>query len=198
MANIDKNPKQICFMRHQTQTMLETLVYDPGDGSIALELDPVNVNQGYIRYTRPTAEGEKDDYFLFDSLNYTVTLPVNRDGTIVMSEDGKLYNNFIKIMSQTPEGDFEVYFTIFDSLDMENSNKSGMIERLKAIITAANPLSVTGVYNIAQGQEIGTHVIIAMSLNTNGTLHFTSPTAQQIDSDADWTNAITVNSIPMF
>lgn len=198
MAEIDKNPKQICFMRHQTQTMLEKSVYDPGDGSMVLDLDPTNRDQGYIGYNRPTEEGGEDDYFSFDSLNYTVTLPVNREGAVVVTSDGTFYNNFIKIISKTTKGDFEVYFTIFDSLDMENANNSRMIGRLKEIITAANPLSVTGKYSVTQGQETGTHVIIAMSLNTNGTLHFTSPTAQQIDSNANWTNAVTVKSIPMF
>lgn len=197
MAEIDKNPKQIVYLRHQTQTMLENLVYDMGDGTVAIQLDPTNTDQGYISYYKPS-EGGTDDYFSFESASYSVKLPLNREGTVVVTGEGILYNNFIKIISQTPEGDFEVYFTIFDSLDMKNSNKAGMIERLKAIITAANPLSVTGVYNVAQGQETGTHVIMAMSLNEDGTLHFHSPTAQQIDSDAAWTNVVTVNSIPMF
>lgn len=198
MTNIDKNPKQICFMRHQTQTMLENLVYDMDDGTVAIQLDPTNNDQGYISYTPPSSPSAADDYFSFDSLDYSVRLYLDEDGATVITADGKFYNNFIQIISQTPDGDFEVYFTIFDSLDMKNSHKSGMIERLKAIITAANPLSVTGVYNVAQGQETGTHVIMAMSLNENGTLHFHSPTAQQIDSDADWANRITVNSIQMF
>ena len=197
MAEIDKNPKQICFMRHQTQKMLENLVRE-GYGTTQVLLDPSNTEQGYISYYPPSQPDAEDDYFSFDSLNYSIALPLNIGGTVVVNSDGKFYNNFIQIISQTPDGDFEVYFTICDSLDMKNSNKSGMIERLKAIITAANPLSVTGVYNIAQGQEVGTHVITAMSLNANGTLHFTSPTAQQTDSDADWVNRITVNSIPMF
>lgn len=196
MAEIDKNPKQICFMRHQTQTMLENLVYDMGNGTVAIQLDPINTDQGFISYDKPSES--ETDYFSFNSASISVELPLTQDGTVVVNSDGKLYNNFIHIMSQTPDGDFEVYFTVFDSLDMKNANKSGMIERLKAIITAANELSVTGVYNVAQGQETGTHVIIAMSLNENGTLHFISPTAQQIDSDTNWTDFVTVNSIPMF
>lgn len=181
-----------------TKTMLENLVSGVDDGTIRLFLDQNSEDQGYISYYPPSQPDAEDDYFSFDSLNYSIALPLNIGGTVVVNGDGKFYNNFIKIISQTTDGDFEVYFTIFDSLDMQNSNKSGMIERLKAIITAANPLSVTGEYNIIQGQEEGNHVITAMSLNANGTLHFTSPTAQQTDSDANWTNAVTVNSIPMF
>ena len=198
MAEIDKNPKQICFMRHQTQKMLENLVRE-GYGTTQVLLDPSNTEQGYISYYPPSQPDAEDDYFSFDSLNYSIALPLNIGGTVVVNSDGKFYNNFIQIINQTSEGDFEVYFTICDSLDMKNSNKSGMIERLKAIITAANELSVTGRYSVTNEGTIaqGNYTIMAVSLDSDGRLKFLSPTTQPLYSDADWANKITVNSIPM-
>lgn len=178
-----------------TRTMLENLVRE-GDGTTVLQLDPSNTGQGYIGYSRPSNTGEEDDYFNFDSFNYSVRLNLDNDGIIVTTGDGKLYNNYIKIMSQTPGGNFTVYFTI-PGFNMENANKPAMIDKIKELLTIVGEISVTGGYNVAQGDKVGQHVIIAMSLNQDNTLHFVSPTAQQLDSDADWSNGVTIKSVPI-
>ena len=99
MAEIDKNPKQICFMRHKTQTMLENLVSGVYDGTIRLCLDQNNKDQGYISYTPPSGSGVPDDYFSFDSLNFSLTLPLSQDGTIAVLPDSNFYDYTIEIDS---------------------------------------------------------------------------------------------------
>lgn len=108
MTNIDKNPKQICFMRHQTKTMLENLVYDMGNGTIAIQLDPTNTDQGYITYTQPS-EGE-DDYFSFNSTGFSIDLPLTQDGMIIVngSGDKHLYN--VVMNTLIPNGYMNVQF----------------------------------------------------------------------------------------
>lgn len=99
MAEIDKNPKQICFMRHQTQKMLEGLVYDMGNDTIGLQLDKTNPDQGYISYSSPSQPDAEDDYFQFDSLNYSVTLSLKNDGRIAVMPDTNIYDYTIEIDS---------------------------------------------------------------------------------------------------
>ena len=88
MAEIDKNPKQICFMRHKTQKMLEGLVYDNGDDTIGLQLDKINYDQGYITYTQPSGSGT-DDYFTFGSASVDVRLPLTTEGVILVNGSGE-------------------------------------------------------------------------------------------------------------
>lgn len=121
MAEIDKNPKQICFMRHQTQTMLEGLVRE-GNGTTQVLLDPSNTDQGYISYEPPSAPEESDDYFQFDSFNYAVTLSVKNDGAILVSDSGRLYNNIIHTYAQLEQGDFEIVFNIISGGKLTSSS----------------------------------------------------------------------------
>lgn len=99
----------------QTLDMLNNLVqpnYEDGDLSIRLTLDPSNTDQGYISYSRPSVPGEPDDYFSFDSLDFSVTLSVKNDGGILVNSTGKLYNNLIRAYSQFQDGDYDVMFTV--------------------------------------------------------------------------------------
>lgn len=111
MANIDKNPKQIAYLRHQTQTMLENLVRE-GDGTTQLLLDPSNTDQGFISYNPPSDIGEEDDKFFFDSLNFSVQLPLIDDGTILVNSSGNLYNNIIRTYNQFDDGDFDIMVSV--------------------------------------------------------------------------------------
>lgn len=111
MANIDKNPKQIAYLRHQTQTMLENLVRE-GDGTTQLLLDPSNTDQGYISYTPPSNIGQENDYFSFDSFNFSVQLPLSDDGTILVNSSGNLYNNIIRTYNQFDDGEFDIMVSV--------------------------------------------------------------------------------------
>lgn len=111
MANIDKNPKQIAYLRHQTQTMLENLVEDSG-GTTVLHLDPSNTDQGFISYNPPSDIGEEDDKFFFDSSNFSVQLPLIDDGTILVNSSGNLYNNIIRTYNQFDDGEFDIMVSV--------------------------------------------------------------------------------------
>lgn len=121
MAEIDKNPKQICFMRHQTQTMLENLVFVNDDGTTRLTLDPTNTDQGFISYYKPSTPSAADDYFSFDSLDYSISLSMLQDGEILVNGSGELYNNLIRTYAQLDQGDFEITFNIVTSRKMTDS-----------------------------------------------------------------------------
>lgn len=111
MAEIDKNPKQICFMRHQTQKMLENLVFVNDDDTTQLTLDPDNISQGYISYYRPTiSESSTDDYFNFGSASVDVRLPLTTDGVILVNNSGKehLYN--VVMNTLIPNGYMNIQF----------------------------------------------------------------------------------------
>lgn len=149
MANIDKNPKQIAYLRHQTQTMLEGLVRE-GDGTTQLLLDPSNTDQGFISYTPPTEIGEEDDYFSFDSLNYSVQLPLEQDGKILVNTTGFIYNVSMRLEGQDTSCSYELYinFPWGDYIpDSESGHQLALVALLNTILADNYKLVASGVLN---------------------------------------------------
>ena len=145
MAEIDKNPKQICFMRHQTQKMLENLVYDMGNGTVAIQLDPTNTDQGYITYTQPS-EGE-DDYFSFNSTGFSIDLPLTQDGMIIVngSGDKHLYN--VVMNTLIPNGYMNVQFP-FSSKRQDLDKDQAWATLKNYLITLQCSLPATGITKV--------------------------------------------------
>ena len=102
-----------------TRTMLENLVRE-GNGTTQLLLDPSNTDQGYISYTPPSNIGQEDDYFSFDSFNFSVQLPLSDDGTILVNSSGNLYNNIIRTYNQFDDGEFDIFVSVLSSVAITN------------------------------------------------------------------------------
>lgn len=106
----------------QTLNMLNGLVRED-EGTIKLQLDPSETSQGFIGYSRPSVPGEADDYFTFDSLNYSVTLSLKNDGAILVNGTGKLYNNLIRAYGQFQDGDYDVMISVIATTNIFDASE---------------------------------------------------------------------------
>ena len=148
MAEIDKNPKQICFMRHKTQKMLEGLVYDNGDDTIGLQLDKTNYDQGYITYYKPTESGSGvDDYFNFGSASVDVRLHLTKEGEILVNGSGEehLYN--VVMNTLIPNGYMNVQFP-FSSKRQDQDRDQAWATLKNYLITLQCSLPATGITKV--------------------------------------------------
>lgn len=106
-----------------TLNMLGKLVYDTGEDTIQLVLDQTNPDQGYISYVKPSMPGEDDDYFSFDSLNYSVRLYLDEDGVILKNSTGIIYNVSTRIEGQDVSCSYEIYINFPWNTYLPNSEK---------------------------------------------------------------------------
>ena len=155
----------------KTLDMLNDLVHDAGNGTISLQLDPSNTDQGFISYNPPSNIGEEDDYFSFDSYNYSINLNLDQDGVIVVNSTGVIHTTSIYMEGQANSCSFELYIN-FPTAGVYTDDQVGVINPLLNYLRGSDNFKLVTSGLLSNINPTGTGIVLSIfsDSKTNNTI----------------------------